>query len=247
MRGTRVLDKDTERNTMRRETAAANHHDDEPANEPMSTGAGQPTTPAAVPRGNAPVQGKLIASNEQIAGQIRESAGAAFLYGSMAGLFENVGTAAFKIFRDRLLADAGNPTDPIEVMMIEQIVLAHMNIGRLQFKSASTDSLEAAKVYGGLSIQLLGEFRRNCLALQAMRFAARTATGAVIDQPTTVATGPDASPEAVPAAETNPAGAKLINKEASQHDNGTIPFQAEESEASRGGSAEPGAAARAIA
>jgi hypothetical protein len=153
-----------------------------------------------------------------MAGQIREGAGPAFLYGSMAAMFPKIDTAAFKIFRDRLLADAGNPSDPIEVMMIEQIVLAHMNIGRLQFKSATSDSLDAAKVYGGLAIQLLGEFRRTCLGLQALRTSTRSATGTIANPSTAVAAGDVAESKApARAAGTDPPDPELVSKEA-RHD-----------------------------
>ena len=55
--------------------------------------------------------------------QLREQAGAVFLYASMAGLFQQMDGDAFKLYRDQLLADSGNPSDPIEIMMIEQIAL----------------------------------------------------------------------------------------------------------------------------
>ena len=69
-----------------------------------------------------------------ISGNARETAGPVFMYASMAGIFQQMDLAAFQFYRDRLMADSGNPTDPIEVMMIEQIALAHMNIGRQQFQ-----------------------------------------------------------------------------------------------------------------
>ena len=46
-----------------------------------------------------------------------------------------------------VLEDAGNPTDPIERMLVEQICLAHHNIGRLHVKAASADHPEEARVY----------------------------------------------------------------------------------------------------
>src|SRR5438270_403136 len=98
-----------------------------------------------------------------------------FLYASMAGTLPQLNAQDFKAFRDRLVADCGDPADPIAVMLIEQIALAHLNIGRLQYKSANAGSLEEARAYGGLATQLLGEFRRTALALQAYRLAAMPA------------------------------------------------------------------------
>jgi hypothetical protein len=133
--------------------------------EPRRADPGAPGPPDGAPQGANP------RSSEHFAVQLRETAGSLFLYASMGGFLTQVDPAAFKIFRDRLLLDAGNPTDPIEVMLIEQLALAHMNIGRLYFRSATADGLEAAKAYGSLAVALTGEFRRSALALQAYRAA----------------------------------------------------------------------------
>jgi hypothetical protein len=124
---------------------------------------------AARPSGAAPGDGAR--SSEHFAVQLRETAGSLFLYASMGGFLTQVDPAAFKLFRDRLLLDAGNPTDPVEVMLVEQLALAHMNVGRLHFRSATADGLEAAKAFGSLAVALTGEFRRTALALQAYRAA----------------------------------------------------------------------------
>jgi hypothetical protein len=127
----------------------------------------------ATSAGDTPVRMTASEVSDHFASQLRDTAAAAFLFSSMAGTFTQADTAAFRKFRDQLLADAGGPTDPIEIMMIEQIVLAHMNIGRLQFRSSTAESVELARGYGGMATQLLAEFRRTCLALQAFRLSAR--------------------------------------------------------------------------
>ena len=193
-----------------------------------------PAEPTAAWPGPAP-------TSDQIAAQFREAAGSAFFYLSMVSVFPVVDTYAFKTFRDRLLADCGGPTDPIEVMLIEQITLAHLNIGRLQFRSASADSVEAAKVYGGLATQLTAEFRRTCLALQAYRLAARHAGGG--------AAGPalPGAATAPPPARENAVDSELVSKEANDHGSGTVPFAADESEAGGRRQGERVEASRAIA
>ena len=178
-------------------------------------------------------------TSDQIAAQFREAAGSAFFYLSMVSVFPVVDTYAFKTFRDRLLADCGGPTDPIEVMLIEQITLAHLNIGRLQFRSASADSVEAAKVYGGLATQLTAEFRRTCLALQAYRLAARHAA-----RPRPGAPG---RRDGAPAGPGKSVDSELVSKEANDHGSGTVPFAAEESEAGGRRQGERVEAPRAIA
>jgi hypothetical protein len=167
--------------------------------------------------------------SDHYAAQLRETACAAFLYSSMAGVFQQVDTNAFKTFRDRLLADAGNPSDPIEVMIVEQVALAHMNVGRLQFKSATSDSLEASKVYGDLATRLMGEFRRSCLALQAYRLSARQlsfTTGEAKHIPG-VATGGPAG-ETSQGAEKDPSDSKLVSNEKTDDGEEIVPFRPEE-------------------
>src|SRR4051794_5737906 len=88
------------------------------------TGAGPPcgAAPARSPAPAAPAQGTLVMTSDQFAGQLRDVSTASFLYGTMSQLFQVEDTLAYRKFRDRLLADAGDPTDPVEIMLIEQIV-----------------------------------------------------------------------------------------------------------------------------
>ena len=74
---------------------------------------------------------------DHYAGHLAETSASAFMYFSMAGagLFRQTDALAYKKFRDRLLADCGSPTDPIEVMLIEQLALAHLNTGRLHHQA----------------------------------------------------------------------------------------------------------------
>ena len=101
---------------------------------------------------------------------LREVSAAGFLYWAVSSsLSDGISTVAFKVYRDRLLQDAGNPTDPIEVMLIEQLALAHFNIGRLQIKSCGADSPQLQVAYSDAATRLLGEFRRCTLALEDLR------------------------------------------------------------------------------
>ena len=114
------------------------------------------------------------------ASQIRETAAAAFLYTTMASFFTNVAAPAYRAFRDRLIADCGSPDDPIEVMLIEQLMLAHFNTGRLHYRSATASGLDEARAYATAAVNLASEFRRGALALKAYREPARIAEAAPI-------------------------------------------------------------------
>lgn len=76
---------------------------------------------------------------------------------------------AYKVYLERLLQDAGNPTDPVERMMLEQLALAHFRIGQLQVSAGHAKALEATKIYNSAASRLLGEFRRTALALRVYR------------------------------------------------------------------------------
>ncbi|WP_337174658.1 hypothetical protein [Paludisphaera sp.] len=111
--------------------------------------------------------------SDHFAAQLAETSGAIFMFASMASVLRQPDLAAYKKFRDKLLADCGGPTDPVEVMLVEQLALAHLNVGRLHYRSATAEGLEEAKVCGGLAVLLMGEFRRSALALRTYRAPAR--------------------------------------------------------------------------
>jgi hypothetical protein len=164
---------------------------------------------------------------------LSDTSASAFMYFSLAGVFRQADALAYKKYRDKLLIDCGSPTDPIEIMMVEQLALAHLNTGRLHFKAATADSLEAARTYGALAIALAGEFRRGALALKSYR------------------TRPPAGVESVTSAEAAAPRARasgegidgeLGSNLGGDHDGGTIPLP--ESAEGRGGPEEPGQAER---
>lgn len=84
-------------------------------------------------------------------------------------LSDKISPEAFKQYRDILLEDAGNPNDPIEKMLIEQLALAHFSIGRLQIKACSMEVPKLAIAYADAATRLLAEFRRCSLALESFR------------------------------------------------------------------------------
>ncbi len=81
----------------------------------------------------------------------------------------SVGTDLFKVYRAKLLEEAGNPTDPIEVMLIEQLALSHFHIGRLHLKSCMAEHGPLVVAYADAATRLTAEFRRSALALEDYR------------------------------------------------------------------------------
>ena len=77
---------------------------------------------------------------------------------------------AYKLYRDRLLVECGSPTDPIEIMLIEQLALVSF-----EHRDACISSRPRPTAWrrrgptAALAIALAGEFRRGALALKAYR------------------------------------------------------------------------------
>jgi hypothetical protein len=81
-------------------------------------------------------------------------------------LFEST---AYKTFLDGFIKDAGNPTDPVETMLLQQLAVAHFRIGQLHIGASHATGTESVKLYTAAASRLLGEFRRTALALRAYR------------------------------------------------------------------------------
>jgi hypothetical protein len=145
---------------------------------------------------------ELATLDAALAARLREQAGAILLYVTLKRVFPDLSPTAVQTFRDALLTDSGAPKDPVEVMLIEQIASAHLNIGSLQLKAANANSIEVAKAFGTLATGLLAEFRRLCLALQSYRVTARQLRSpAAIDRPARQPRTNAESGEAVPDSE----------------------------------------------
>ncbi len=80
-----------------------------------------------------------------------------------------VSATGFYIYLDRIMKDLGDPKDPIERMMIEQLAMAHFRVAELQVAAANATGSEAAKLYSAAAARMLGEFRRTALSLKAYR------------------------------------------------------------------------------
>lgn len=151
------------------------------------------TDPAKVD-GSEPPKTEVAGSPEQWATVLRETIPSRFMYASMIKPFGVIDEHAYKAFRDRLIADCGSPSDPIEVMVIEQLALAHLNMGFLQCRAANAPTLEAVGVYGSAAARLMAEFRRSALALQAYRAASRQLASDPTQDVVIPAAQPDESP-----------------------------------------------------
>jgi hypothetical protein len=128
-----------------------------------------------VERGQSPIT--ETPPSEHGAWLLKETFGALFLSGSLGASSKTFGLKAFKLYRDRLLEEAGNPSDPIEIMLVEQLALSHLSVGRLPSEAASASNPENAIIYGSLAIGLTAEFRRTALAFEGLSHPRRGSSG----------------------------------------------------------------------
>ena len=77
--------------------------------------------------------------------------------------------AGFRRYREELLRQNGDPTDPVEVQMIEQLALMHFEILLLHAERAMSNDVEnSLELLNGVC-RMTAEYRRSALALKAYR------------------------------------------------------------------------------
>jgi hypothetical protein len=142
------------------------------ADEPSSPAASRQhlAQPASALTLGQPAQQTSQASLEQGVKNLKGEMAACYLFGSLAPLVgQQIDNGAYRLYLAELLREAGNPSDPVERMLIEQLALAHHNAGRLLVKAASSQSLREASGYNASAARLMAEFRRSMLTLKKYR------------------------------------------------------------------------------
>ena len=112
---------------------------------------------------------------------LRDHAFPGYLYACTGLINKGMMPESFKAYIDNLLDECGSPHDPVERMLIEQLALAHHNIGRLHVKSSIASSHEESVAYAAAATRLTAEHRRLAAGLQDYRAKARSTLGIVRD------------------------------------------------------------------
>jgi hypothetical protein len=74
-----------------------------------------------------------------------------------------------------MVEGAGEPRDPLERLLVEQLVLLHHAAGRLVVKAASANTPEASSLLHAAAARLFAEYRKGLLALKDYRSPAMAA------------------------------------------------------------------------
>lgn len=126
--------------------------------------------PPPIPDGLTEEEGQAFLQIQGHAHNLKHSIPAAYIYATISKICgETVSCEAFREYLNKIHEEAGQSSDPIERMLIEQITLAHHNIGRLTARAAAASTPEHDAVYSTSAARLLAEFRRAVLALKKYR------------------------------------------------------------------------------
>ena len=81
----------------------------------------------------------------------------------------SVRAPGYKVYRDQVLKAGGDPSDPLEAMLLEQAMVAHHRILSLHAEAARAETPEMIEVINAAATKLTAEFRRLCLAVREYR------------------------------------------------------------------------------
>ena len=128
------------------------------------------TQPPEIPPDLPPEQHEAFLRHHGLATNLREKSAAMYMQGSAAPLLaKHTDADICQTYLERLREDAGVRGDPVEQILVEQLALAHHNLGRLYVKAAESQSIEQAECFNNAAARLLGELRRLVLALREYR------------------------------------------------------------------------------
>jgi hypothetical protein len=84
-------------------------------------------------------------------------------------LGRGVSVAGSQLYLGDLMRESGSPADPVEQMLLEQLVLAYHTVGQLHLRAGASQTAEAVEAYATAAARVMAEFRRTALALKAYR------------------------------------------------------------------------------
>jgi hypothetical protein len=94
-----------------------------------------------------------------------------------------------KVFLNSYLRDAGEPTDPVEKILLEQLMMAHLRLSKLHVRADGVTDPEAVKILNGATSRLLSEIRRMALAIRQYRAPQAPKSFSVVHQQNVVTAG----------------------------------------------------------
>ncbi len=136
----------------------------------------EPDAPATIPcrpAGELINAGEAASLVEQRAEQIDERIFPAFLFSTLKGsVGDQIDPEVYQAWVKKQLRESGSPRDPIERLLVEQVLLAHQHVCILTNRSTTSKSAKDTAAYATAVARLQAEIRRTSLALKEYRQAA---------------------------------------------------------------------------
>jgi hypothetical protein len=143
-----------------------------PTPPPAESAAGPSETPPPPPEPQVdPEEARRHAAAQYDAAQA-EAIKTAILPACLASalaLDRNFDAQGYRTYLEDFVRDAGNPSDPVERLLLEQLGFAHLRVAQLHSNAAQAGQVEAARVYTSAAARLLAELRRLALAVKSYR------------------------------------------------------------------------------
>jgi len=132
-----------------------------------------------MPDAEPAAEAENAAADDQVvsrhADYLREQTPAFGLCGSLSAIYgARPDPRSYRRLVEQELAAAGNPTDPLERMLVEQAIMAHATIARLYFDAGVTTDADQRIELLSTVPRLAAELRRTVLAVSEYRDSARS-------------------------------------------------------------------------
>src|SRR5579885_2935475 len=93
----------------------------------------------------------------------------AVLTASALGLDQYVDAVGYKLHWEQFLEEAGNPTDPVERILLQQLYLCHFRAAVLHSRAENNRGSEVTRMFNDSAARLSAECRKIALALKEYR------------------------------------------------------------------------------
>jgi hypothetical protein len=94
-----------------------------------------------------------------------------------------------RAYMESVLQEAGNPADPIERMLIQQMILAHHRLIQIHGQAHLVKSIDQEEILNTGAAKLTAEFRRLALAIKEYRAPVQSKAVSVVHQQNVVSGG----------------------------------------------------------
>lgn len=122
--------------------------------------------------------------------------------------------AQIATYLEQVQREAGNPTDPIRCMLVQQFAVAHLRGLNLHVKSAVASTAEEAGVYSNAAAKIMGEMGKLALVIRQLEARATPKPNAPAARPTVAASPADDPPHTRP----NPPAARGTARDGARAD-----------------------------